>query len=99
MSTQYLARCMKCRKQMEIQNPKIVTTQKGRKAVRGTCVCGTNMFKFLPKNNSATVPNTKNIQIPPTKDTVIPQVSKTKLKKIKSKNIRKEMKDWDEVQL
>ena len=42
-----IARCMKCRKQMKMENPKLVTLKNGRNAMKGLCVCGTKMFKFV----------------------------------------------------
>lgn len=42
---------MKCRKEVEIKNPKIKTLKNGRKAVVGVCpVCGTKIFKFVSKD-------------------------------------------------
>ena len=44
------AYCMKCKAERVVQNVQIVTTKNGRPAANGTCpVCGTKMFKFLPK--------------------------------------------------
>ena len=42
-----IARCMKCRKQMTMENPKMVTLKNGRSAMKGLCICGTKMFKFV----------------------------------------------------
>lgn len=42
------AYCMKCKKMVEIQNPKIITRKNGRKAVEGTCpYCGSKVSKFI----------------------------------------------------
>ena len=43
-------RCMKCKKQVEIQDPKEVVMKNGMKAVKGTCgTCGTKVFRILGK--------------------------------------------------
>ena len=42
-----IARCMKCRKQMKMENPTLVTLKNGRSAMKGLCICGTKMFKFV----------------------------------------------------
>ena len=40
--------CVKCRKQVELSNPEIVTMSNGRKAVKGKCPhCGTTVFRFV----------------------------------------------------
>ncbi len=45
------AYCMKCKAERVIQNMQVVTTKNGRPAANGVCpVCGTKMFKFLPKS-------------------------------------------------
>lgn len=45
-----LAYCMKCRDKREIQNPERITMKNGRPAMQGTCgVCGTKVFRVLPK--------------------------------------------------
>jgi len=44
------AYCMKCRAEQTVQQVEIITTKNGRTAAQGVCpVCGTKMFKFLPK--------------------------------------------------
>ncbi len=44
------ARCMKCRKQVEIKDPEEIVMKNGMKAVRGVCpVCGTKVFRILGK--------------------------------------------------
>ncbi len=44
------AYCMKCKTERVVQGAHVVTTKNGRRAAQGTCpVCGTKMFKFLPK--------------------------------------------------
>ena len=43
-----MARCMKCRKQMKMNDAKMVTLKNGRTAMKGICaICGTKMFKFV----------------------------------------------------
>ncbi len=45
------AYCMKCKAERVVSNVQIVTMKNGRPAANGTCpVCGTKMFKFLPKS-------------------------------------------------
>ncbi len=47
------AYCMKCKAERVVKDPQIVTTKNGRTAAQGTCpVCGTKMFKFLPKQKA-----------------------------------------------
>ena len=42
--------CVKCRAKRAIKDAKEVTMKNGRLAAKGTCpVCGTGMFRFLPK--------------------------------------------------
>jgi tartrate dehydratase alpha subunit/fumarate hydratase class I-like protein len=42
--------CVKCRQKRAMKNAKEVIMKNGRLAAKGTCpVCGTGMFKFLPK--------------------------------------------------
>ena len=44
------ARCMKCKKQVEIKTPKTITMKSGMSAMKGTCgKCGTNVFRILGK--------------------------------------------------
>ncbi|HLC24796.1 MAG TPA: DUF5679 domain-containing protein [Nitrosopumilaceae archaeon] len=41
------AYCVKCRKKVDITNPKEVKLKNGRPAVKGTCPkCGTNVFRI-----------------------------------------------------
>ena len=43
-------RCMKCKQEREMKNPKEVVMKNGMKAMKGTCtVCGTSMFKIVGK--------------------------------------------------
>ena len=43
-------RCMKCKKQVEIQNMEEVVMKNGMKAAKGTCAtCGTKVFRILGK--------------------------------------------------
>lgn len=42
-----IAYCMKCRKKVEIKNPKQITLKNNRPAVEGVCaVCGTKVFRI-----------------------------------------------------
>ena len=51
------AYCMKCRAERTVNGAQIITTKNGRTAAQGTCpVCGTKMFKFLPKPKAAAAP-------------------------------------------
>jgi DNA-directed RNA polymerase subunit RPC12/RpoP len=44
------ARCMKCKKQVEIKDPEEVVLKNGMKAVKGVCPdCGTKVFRILGK--------------------------------------------------
>ena len=44
------ARCMKCKKQVDIKDPKETTMKNGMKALKGTCgKCGTKVFRILGK--------------------------------------------------
>ena len=44
------ARCMKCKKQVEVKNPEETIMKNGMKAVKGVCTdCGTKVFKILGK--------------------------------------------------
>lgn len=48
------AYCMKCKAERTMSNVTVVTMKNGRPAANGTCpVCGTKMFKFLPKQYMA----------------------------------------------
>jgi DNA-directed RNA polymerase subunit RPC12/RpoP len=41
---------MKCKKEVSVSTPKLVTMPNGVKAVRGTCPkCGTKVFRFVGK--------------------------------------------------
>ena len=49
------AYCMKCKAERTMSNVTVVTMKNGRPAANGTCpVCGTKMFKFLPKGTPVT---------------------------------------------
>ncbi len=55
MTDEIKAYCMKCKAERVVQNVTIVTMKNGRPAANGNCpVCGTKMFKFLPKGTVAT---------------------------------------------
>ena len=44
MATAY---CMKCKKKVEIKNPRQITLKNGRPAMQGVCsVCGTKVFRI-----------------------------------------------------
>ncbi len=52
------AYCMKCRAERTVNDAQVITTKNGRTAAQGTCsVCGTKMFKFLPKPKAAATPD------------------------------------------
>jgi len=41
------AYCVKCKKKVEIKDPKQITMKNGRPATQGTCpVCGTKVFRI-----------------------------------------------------
>ncbi|MFH1399326.1 MAG: DUF5679 domain-containing protein [Candidatus Woesearchaeota archaeon] len=43
-------RCMKCRKQVQMQNPVESVTKNGMKVAKGTCAkCGTKVARMLGK--------------------------------------------------
>ena len=43
-------RCMKCKKQVEIQNGEEIVMKNGMKAMKGECGdCGTKVFRILGK--------------------------------------------------
>jgi DNA-directed RNA polymerase subunit RPC12/RpoP len=45
------ARCMKCKKQVEVKNAEDVVMKNGMKAISGVCPdCGTKVFKIVGKN-------------------------------------------------
>ena len=45
------ARCMKCKKQVEVKNAEETVMKNGMKAVKGVCPdCGTKVFKILGKS-------------------------------------------------
>ncbi len=48
---EYEARCMKCKKQVKVKNPKETTIRDGKvKAVKGVCpTCGTKVFRIIGK--------------------------------------------------
>jgi predicted nucleic acid-binding Zn-ribbon protein len=74
------AYCMKCKAERVVKDAQIVTTKNGRTAAQGTCpVCGTKMFKFLPKQKAepaAAVPSAPAPTAPadPAPDNPTPQV-------------------------
>ena len=44
------ARCMRCKKQVEIKNPEEVVMKNKMKAMKGVCpVCGTKVFRIIGK--------------------------------------------------
>ncbi len=47
------AYCVKCKKKVEMQNPKEETLKNGRRAMKGQCQqCGTNLSRILGKTQS-----------------------------------------------
>lgn len=51
------AYCMKCKAERTVKDAQVITTKNGRRAAQGVCpVCGTKMFKFLPKEGKAAAP-------------------------------------------
>ncbi len=54
------AYCMKCKTERAVQNAQTIITKNGRPALQGVCpVCGTKMYKFLPRDSQvASAPNT-----------------------------------------
>ena len=62
------AYCMKCKAERIVSNVQIVTMKNGRPAANGQCpVCGTKMFKFLPKNTvvpAATAAVAESVEAP-----------------------------------
>jgi DNA-directed RNA polymerase subunit RPC12/RpoP len=45
------ARCMKCKKQVEVKDPKDVVMKNGMKAISGFCSdCSAKVFKIVGKN-------------------------------------------------
>ncbi|HEY62012.1 MAG: hypothetical protein J7L73_08985 [Anaerolineales bacterium] len=45
--------CVKCRKKQMIKDGKVEIAKNGRRMVKGKCpVCGTNVTRFLPKEES-----------------------------------------------
>jgi len=41
------AYCMKCRKKVDVKDPKEITLKNGRPSVQGTCpTCGTKVFRI-----------------------------------------------------
>jgi DNA-directed RNA polymerase subunit RPC12/RpoP len=42
------ARCMRCKKQVEIKDPQNVVMKNGMKAIKGVCShCGTKVFRII----------------------------------------------------
>ncbi|MDR2425926.1 MAG: DUF5679 domain-containing protein [Endomicrobium sp.] len=45
------ARCMKCKKQVEVKDAKDTVTKNGMKAVTGVCpICATKVYRIVGKN-------------------------------------------------
>lgn len=45
--------CVKCRKKVELKDPKEVTLKNGRKAIKGKCpICGTTVYVFVSSKGS-----------------------------------------------
>lgn len=53
MDDKIMGHCMKCKEKREMKDVQKVTMKKtGAPAAKGKCtVCGTGMYKILPKNN------------------------------------------------
>jgi transcription initiation factor IIE alpha subunit len=48
MAEEYVAYCVKCKTKRTMQDPQVLTNEKGRRMAKGTCpVCGTKMTLFL----------------------------------------------------
>ena len=46
----YTLYCLKCKKKQEVENAEEVTMKNKAKGLKAVCpVCGTKMFKFLPR--------------------------------------------------
>ena len=63
------AYCMKCKAERIVSNVQIVSMKNGRPAANGQCpVCGTKMFKFLPKSTvvpaAAEAPVAESVEAP-----------------------------------
>jgi len=44
------ARCMKCKKQVDVENSEQIVMKNGKQALKGMCcICGTKVFRILPK--------------------------------------------------
>lgn len=44
------AYCVKCKQKRDVKDPEKVVMKNGRPALKGKCpVCGTTLFKILPK--------------------------------------------------
>ncbi|MBI3032680.1 hypothetical protein HYY69_04345 [Candidatus Woesearchaeota archaeon] len=47
---EYKGRCMKCKKEVKMENAKETVMKNGMKAAKGTCkACGTKVFRILGK--------------------------------------------------
>jgi len=47
---EYKARCMKCKTQVDVKDPKEVEIKKGTWAVKGVCAkCGTKVYRIIGK--------------------------------------------------
>ena len=71
MENKTIGYCVRCKAKREIKDPEIVEMKsKGdsvRRAYRGICpVCGTKMFRFLPKEN---VSDSTTVETPTGKST------------------------------
>ena len=44
--------CVKCREKKQIKDGNVVVNEKGRRMAKGKCpTCGTNVTRFLPKED------------------------------------------------
>jgi len=49
----FVGYCVKCRKQVQIKQGKVLKTAKGRPMAKGTCpTCGTTVTRFLSENEA-----------------------------------------------
>lgn len=99
------ARCMKCREQKEIKDLQIITTKNNRNAATGICpICGTKLFRFLPKDfrnpSKPKVPDSSSVSTTslPTSTTSLSQGTEN-AKEIKPENAEKEIEGFDEVSM
>ena len=60
-----LSYCLKCRKNTEIKNPKVVKTKNGRTMLSSNCaVCGCKKSKFIKEQEASVLLSSLGINIP-----------------------------------